>query len=75
MLKRAELVRVRHNISPADLHLTLSPTATVVVTFNRELEMMRYRRLLYDINRQGKYRYRSLRDEEHMWGLIIWRMK
>lgn len=63
------------SISAADLHEVLEPAQTVLRTFESEKKLVGYRRMLYDINRQGTYRYRTLRDEEHMWGLVIWRMK
>lgn len=37
---------------------------------NKEVE--RFRRLLYSINKQGQYRFRTMRDEGI---LIVWRFK
>lgn len=62
-------------IDPATLHLQLAPTSTVAITFAKEKELQRYRRLIYSINRQGTYRYRTMHDEFSSHGLIIWRMK
>lgn len=60
---------------PETLHLQLAPTQTVAITFSSNKRMEQYRRLIYSINRQGKYRYRTLRDDGSMWGIIVWRMK
>lgn len=62
-------------VDPHQLHDVLPPTQVVVITFAKENEMWRYRRLLYSINAQGKYRYRTIRDEYSMWGIVIWRMR
>jgi len=62
-------------VDPDKLHEQLEPTTTVVVTFGKEAELNRFRRLLYSINAQGTYRYRTMRDEYSMWGVVVWRMK
>ena len=61
-------------IDPADLHRVLAPTATLLRTFPSEKKLQGYRRMIYAINKQGEYRYRTVRAETEMWGLIIWRM-
>lgn len=62
-------------IDPAKLHERLEPTTLLIMTFRTEKEMERYRRLIYSINRQGDYRFRTMRDEYSMFGIAIWRMK
>jgi len=62
-------------IDPERLHGMLPISATKIITFASENSMNMYRRNLYKINQQGDYRYRTLRDEMSMWGLVIWRMK
>lgn len=72
-------VRVRASasgyIDPDKLYEVLPTASTVVITFSKEAEMQRYRRMLYTINHQGEFRYRTLRDEYSMWGIVVWRMK
>lgn len=60
--------------TPAQLHLVLAPTTTLLRGFRSQKEMMGYRRMIYSINKQGEYRYRTIRAESEMWALIIWRM-
>lgn len=62
-------------VAPEYLHDILPATATVVMTFKSEKSMRSYRSMLYTINRQGDYRYRTIRDETSMYGIVIWRMK
>lgn len=57
-----------------DLHLILQPAQTVLRSFRTEKEMKRFRSLIYSINSQGTYRYRTIRAEDEMWGLILLRM-
>lgn len=62
------------SINATDLHSILEPAQTVCITFESQKKLESYRRMIYTINRQGEYRYRTLRDEQEMWGLVIWRM-
>lgn len=62
-------------VNPALLQNVLDPAQTVVITFASEASMRRYRFNLYAINKQGDFRYRTVRDELSMWGLVVWRMK
>lgn len=71
----ARLRSVSPLVEPDELHRYLEPTSTLIVTFGAEKEMQRYRRLIYSINAQGSFRYRTIRDEASMWGVVIWRMK
>lgn len=61
--------------APDKLHLLLAPAQTHVITFRGEAAMQSYRRMLYSVNKQGQYRYRTMRDENSMWGLVVWRMR
>ena len=62
-------------IAPEYLHQFLAATATKVITFRSEKSLRSYRYMLYSVNRQGDYRYRTIRDEASSFGLVIWRMK
>lgn len=62
-------------ISPADLHTILQPTQTEVMFFPDEKKMRNYRSMLYSVNRQGDFSYRTLRNPEDHRELIVWRMK
>jgi hypothetical protein len=62
-------------VRPQDLSSVLNPTQTHLITFRGQSSMESYRRMLYTINKQGEFRYRTLRAENEMWGLLIWRMK
>ena len=64
-----------NSINVEDLHKMLKPAQTVAVTFPSEKRLQAYRRSLYSINKQGTFRYRTIRDETQMWGIIVWRMK
>lgn len=73
-VKRRKRAEARNYIAPADLHSVLEPTHTQVITFKTEKDMRSYRQMLYTVNKQGEYRYRTLRDEHSMWGIVVWRM-
>lgn len=45
------------------------------MTFSSEKHMRNYRAMLYSINKQGSFRYRTIRDETQSYGIIVWRMK
>jgi hypothetical protein len=80
MIKRKHLRLAADNtysgfIRPEDLHTVLPATHTHCITFRSEKHMRSYRSMIYSINKQGEFRYRTLRAEDEMWGLIIWRMK
>lgn len=62
-------------VLPELLHDILPVTSTVILTFRSEKAMRSYRSMLYVINKQGSFRYRTIRDEMSMWGLVIWRMR
>lgn len=62
-------------IDPEQLHGLLKVTQIHEMTFRGEKEMQRYRHLLYSINKQGTYRYRTMRSEGSMWAIAIWRMR
>lgn len=72
--KRRKRAEARNYIAPVDLHSVLEPTQTQVITFKAEKDMKSYRAMLYSINKQGEYRYRTIRDEHSMWGIVVWRM-
>ena len=69
VVKRTSVV-----ISPADLHTVLEPAQTEVMFFTEEKAMKRYRSMLYSINAQGTYQYRTLRNPKDHRELIVWRM-
>jgi hypothetical protein len=73
-LQKIERSTYQGYVTPEHLHEFLPATETRVITFRSEKTMESYRRMLYTINRQGSYRYRTIRDEGSMWGLVIWRM-
>jgi len=62
-------------IPPEHLHQVLAAAQTRVITFRSERSLRSYRRMLYDVNRQGSFRYRTMRDEQSSFGLVLWRMK
>lgn len=62
-------------VDPLKLHTVLRRTATHEISFPSEKRMASYRRMLYDVNRQGTYKYRTLRSESAPYGIVIWRMK
>ena len=62
-------------IDAEQLHELLPVAATYVMTFRSEKKLASYRRMLYSVNGQGTFRYRTLRDEHSAYGLAIWRMK
>jgi hypothetical protein len=61
--------------NPDDLHKILKPTQVHEITFSSEKRLHSYRLMIYSINKQGKYRYRTMRAEDHAYALVIWRMK
>jgi hypothetical protein len=61
-------------MEPEQLHTVLKATSTIIITFESEKRLLSYRQMLYKINKQGEYRYRTMRDELSMFGLVIWRM-
>ena len=62
-------------VAPELLHTVLRKAATQLITFATHKAMQRYRARLYSINRDGIRRYRTIRDDEHMYGLLILRLK
>lgn len=75
VLKIAPVNRIKvDQIEAEHLHEVLEPCQTVAVTFSSQKKMQSYRRMIYSINKQGDFRYRTVRDEQSMWGLVIWRM-
>ena len=62
-------------ISPADLHTLLKPCETEIMVFTDQKRMQRYRAMLYSVNKQGDYSYRTLRNPHDHRELIVWRMK
>lgn len=75
VLKIKTVNRLKADKIEADhLHEVLEPAQTVAITFKDEKKMMSYRRMIYTINKQGEFRYRTLRDDGSTYGLIIWRM-
>ena len=73
---RLALVEVNDSfIHPDRLHKSLRVTQTQEITFSSERHMRSYRGMLYDINRQGQFRYRTIRSEGSMWSILVWRMK
>lgn len=62
-------------IPPEHLHEYLEPIASRIITFRSEKTLQSYRRMLYTVNRQGQFRYRTIRDEASSFGLVLWRMK
>ena len=62
-------------MDPEKLQELLPVSATKIITFHNEKDMQSYRQSLYKVNAKGDYRYRTLRDEMSMYGLVLWRMK
>ena len=75
MKLKKKLIVEEGYISPADLHTVLPAANTEIITFNSEARMTGYRRMLYTINKQGTFRYRTMRDEDSMWGIVIYRLR
>ena len=75
--KTLKLVHVADDnyVDPEHLHSVLKVTQIHEMTYRSEADMERYRRLLYSINKQGEYRYRTMRSEGSMWAIAIWRMR
>jgi hypothetical protein len=61
-------------ISPEHLHEILPPARTKIVTFRNQKAMESYRRMIYAINKQGDFRYRTMRDDLSMYGLVLFRL-
>lgn len=62
-------------VDPDGLHLLLEPAQTREITFRSEKAMRSYRAMIYTINKQATYRYRTIRSEGSMWAILLWRMK
>jgi len=62
-------------VEPSMLHTVLRKATSHLVTFATHRAMQRYRSKLYAVNRDGIRRYRTIRDDEHMYGLLILRLK
>lgn len=62
-------------ITPEALKDFLEPCQTREITFRSEKSLKAYRAMIYSINKQGEVRYRTIRSEGAMWGIMIWRMK
>lgn len=71
----AERERTKTFIPPEALHDIIAPAQTREITFPSDKAMRSYRAMIYTINRQGDYRYRTMRSEGSMWALLLWRMK
>lgn len=72
--KRKPRATSNQGVAAEDLHKILPVTATVLRSFTSEKHLRNYRSMLYSINKQGTYRYRTIRAESEMWGILIWRM-
>lgn len=70
-----EPLKVTTAINVADLHTVLEATQTVVLAFPDDKRMKSYRSMIYTINRQGEFTYRTLRNPEDHRELVVWRMK
>lgn len=73
--QKQETIKGSTYVAPEHLHSVLDPCNTQLISFRSEKSLKSYRAMLYTINRQGEYRYRTIRAETEMWGLLIWRMK
>jgi len=75
MTRKLILVSDPNFIHPSDLYRELRPTQLREVTFLSRKHMEGYRRMIYSINKQGKYRYRTMRSDASHWAIAVWRMK
>lgn len=62
-------------VDPEKLQTVLKIAHVHETTFRSEKDLKRYRHMLYTINKQGEYRYRTMRSEASMWAIAIWRMR
>jgi hypothetical protein len=62
-------------VPPEDLHKVLRRASSHIVTFSSEKSLRHYRQKLYSINHDGIRRYRTIRDDYSMFGIIIIRIK
>lgn len=73
-------VTVAHRIKGSDVDAkelsSLIPVAAVLcIGFTQEKQMARFRRLVYSINQQQQFRYRTMRGDGAMWELLVLRLK
>lgn len=61
-------------VAAEHLHEVLRPAMTKIVTFRNQKAMESYRRMVYTINKQGDFRFRTMRDDLSMYGLVIFRL-
>jgi hypothetical protein len=66
---------IQPDFTPSSLHEQLDVITCLSLSFSSDKRMKQYRKMIYSVNKQGEYRYRTLRAENEMWGLVIWRMK
>jgi len=67
--------RVKESEVNADTLATIAVADVLCIGFKSEKNMARYRRLVYSINKQGDFRYRTIRSDGGMWELLILRLK
>ena len=70
-----EVIATGGFIAPDHLKDFLQPTQIREITFRSENSMEAYRRMVYSINKQGEFRFRTMRSDASHWALAIWRMR
>jgi hypothetical protein len=66
---------VNPNPNPQSLASVLHKSQMIRVIFGSEHELQKYRSNLYSINAHGIVKYRTVRDNNTMYGLKVWRIK
>lgn len=68
--------RVREgDVDKETLSSMVNVADVLCISFRKEQSMQRFRRLVYSINRQATYRYRTLRGDGSMYELLVLRLK
>jgi len=67
--------RVKEGEANAETLQTINVADVLCISFRSDKNMARYRRLVYSINKQAEFRYRTIRSDGGMWELLILRLK
>jgi hypothetical protein len=67
--------RVKEGEVNAETLSTINVADVLCIAFKSDKNMARYRRLVYSINKQAEFRYRTIRSDGGMWELLILRLK
>jgi len=72
-------ISVSHRVKEGEVNeqtlRTIDVADVLCISFRAEKNMARYRRLVYSINKQAEFRYRTIRGDGGMWELLILRLK